>query len=603
VAINFPFCHENWYNLPTMQRYISVFLSIILLGTIAIGANIWLTALNRAVTSYRSPFIEAPPVPAEVELTKNTGVILVIVSGFGDGVFDTLELPNLTQLAQVGARATVQSLPPTYAQTSRVSLITGAPPETNGALPIDIPPASLDLLEVDTIFARASQSGLRTALVGATDWRYLLPRNHLDDIFLVDNGPDSNQLVTENALLALTGDELDLLVVHFSYPEYAAAYFGGEAYRQALRQVDEAIARIYQRSDLANNTLIVVGDHGHTSYGGYGGDELEVTSLPLIMAGQAVIPGSYSDAWHTDVAPTVTALLGVTPPAVAQGSALFDMLRLGQEAQVLAQIELARQRIALANYADYIRNDEPVPLGDTLAADLAQAEFALEQENLQGALTLAELAQQEADQRLAVSRYKARAHWRLLRLVIALIILLGWATVIWRRRGPYATVIVIAMIVTVGLYHALYRLQGYQYSISAIGNFNSLPYVVAQIMTVSLLAGGGLVLILLMLAGERKFASLLGVGYGFSVLVTFVFSLPLFWVFWQNGFIFREFLPDMSTAFWQVTALLQTMFAAIIGLFLPWPVMLLISFVNFVRYSLEGKPTQAEPDTIPGLRL
>jgi tetratricopeptide (TPR) repeat protein len=545
-----------------MQRYLSILLSIILLGGIAIGTNLWLNAFNRSITRYRSPMAEVPSVAAEAELPKNTGVILVIVSGLGSVAFDSLALPNLTQIAQVGAQANVQSVPPTFSQTSRVALLTGAPPETNGAPPIDIPSVTMDLLEVDTILARASEAQLQTMLLGASDWRYLLPRNYLDDTFLVDVEPGSDQLIAENALLAIDEDRFDLTIVHFAYPEYAAAYFGNDAYQQAMQQVDEAVARIYQRSDLGENTLIVVGDHGHTDYGGYGGDEVEVTNQPLIMAGQMVVPGSYSDVWHTDIAPTISALLGVAPPAAAQGRALFEMLRFDQKARALAQIELARQRIALVNYVFYTRPGEPAPLSDPLAVDLAKAESALDQANLQGAITLAQLGQEEADQRLAVARYNARTKWRWLRLMIAAIILLGWAAIMWRRRGPYALVIIVAVAITVGLYHALYRLQGYQYSISSIANFNNLPYVIAQLITVSLLAGGGLVLIVLMLTGEDKFASLLGVGYGFSVLVTFVFALPLFWVFWQNGLIFQEFLPDMNTAFWQITALFQTMFGS-----------------------------------------
>jgi hypothetical protein len=586
-----------------MQKYVSVLLSIILLGVIAVGTNIWLTALNRSVINYQSPLAEAPSVPQEVQLTQATGVILIIVSGLGSVDFDSLNLPGMTQLAQIGAQSNIQSTPPTYAQTSRVSIITGAPPETNGAPPVDLPLSSLKLLAVDTILARASQAGLHTLLLGATDWRYLLPRNHISGTFLVDVGPDSDRLVAENALLALGEDQFDLLVVHFAYPEYAATYFGTDAYRQALQEVDTAIARIYQSSNLADNTLIIVGDHGHTSYGGYGGAEPEVTNQPLIMLGQLVVPGGYSDVRHTDIAPTVSALLGVTPPAASQGRALFEMLRLDTIAQSLAQIELARQRIALANYTDYIRVGEPVPLGDTVATDLAKAETALEQKNYQGAFALAQLAQQEADQRLAIARYKARTSWRWVRLVIAAFILFTWIAIMWRRRGPYAVVIIIAVATTVGLYHILYQLRGYQYSISSISDFNSLLYTIAQIITVSLLAGGGLVLVVLMLTGENRFASLLGVGYGFSVLVTFVFALPLFWVFWQNGLILHDFLPDMTTAFWHITALYQTMLVAIIGLFLPWPIMLLISFVNFVRRILNNKPTQSEPDAIPGLRL
>ena len=146
-------------------------------------------------------------------------------------------------------------------------------------------------------------------------------------------------------------------------------------------------------------------------------------------------------------------------------------------------------------------------------------------------------------------------------------------------------------------------MQGYEYSISSINDFFSLPYSLGQLITVSLLAGGGVILIVLMLAGESNWARLLGASYGYSVLVTFVFALPLFWAFWQNGFVITDYLPDVDVAFWQVTALIQTIMAAILGLFLPWPIMLLILLVALLRRSLSKAPTRPESDALPGLHL
>ncbi|MFE5337163.1 alkaline phosphatase family protein [Isoptericola sp. NPDC056573] len=62
------------------------------------------------------------------------------------------------------------------------------------------------------------------------------------------------------------------------------------------------------------------GRHGSTT-------ELEV---PLVLAGSGVLPGRHPrDPWHVDVAPTIAALLGVDPPAGAQGRVLSEALRRG----------------------------------------------------------------------------------------------------------------------------------------------------------------------------------------------------------------------------------------------------------------------------------
>jgi hypothetical protein len=153
------------------------------------------------------------------------------------------------------------------------------------------------------------------------------------------------------------------------------------------------------------------------------------------------------------------------------------------------------------------------------------------------------------------------------------------------------------------LYHTLYQLQGYSFSISSLNDFSALPFDIARRTAVSMLAGGGLMLIFLMLTNEKNWVTLLGTGYGFSLLVTVVFTLPLSWAFWQNGFIVDWSLPAVQPVFWQITGLFEVMIAAILGLLLPWPIMFLNLFVNLVRHHLDETQPRPEPDALPGLHL
>ena len=338
-----------------MRKTLSILLSILTLGVIIVVTGVWLSGFYYSVLNYRATLTDTlPPVPRS-EGEQSTDVVLVIVSGLGNAALDSLELSSLTQIAQTGARAVVQSTPPTYSQTARMTLVTGAPPESNDAPPFDLPIETLWPIEADTIFARAHQSELRTALVGQADWRYLLPAGQLDESFFVDGSSrETDNLVFENALLMLNEGRFDLFVIHFGLPEYAASNLGEDAYRQALTQVDGYLAEFYQSIDLGRTALIVVGDHGHTAGGGYGGSEPEVAQQPLIMAGQMIVPGEFSEVSQVDIAPTVAALLGTSPPAANRGRALFEMLRLDKTTQTLTQIGLADQQIALLNH--YLAN-------------------------------------------------------------------------------------------------------------------------------------------------------------------------------------------------------------------------------------------------------
>jgi hypothetical protein len=75
------------------------------------------------------------------------------------------------------------------------------------------------------------------------------------------------------------------------------------------------------------------------------------------------------------------------------------------------------------------------------------------------------------------------------------------------------------------------------------------------------------------------------------------------WAFWQNGLLVGNYLPAIVPAFWQITGLLEVMIAAILGLLLPWPIMTLNLFVNWVRRRLDENRARAKSDILPGLHL
>jgi len=189
-------------------------------------------------------------------------------------------------------------------------------------------------------------------------------------------------------------------------------------------------------------------------------------------------------------------------------------------------------------------------------------------------------------------------------LPIALLIVIVWFMIIWRRRGIHAGSIVMATIITISLYHGLYQLQGHSYSISSLVNISSIPLEIARRTTVSLLVGWGVLLILLMLAGDGNSVRLLGSAYGFSLLVTFIFMLPFFWGYWQNGWGVTTHPPAVVPAFWQITSAFEAMVAAVLGVLLPWPITILCLFVHLVRRRLsETESSRAKTGALPGLHL
>ncbi len=573
----------------------------------AIGAIFWAQAFYESIKNYQSPLVDTELLPQVSPLPKMGNVVVVLVGGLGYDALESLNLPAFQQLAQVGANAVIQSSAPSYSQIAQITLVTGASPETNGAPLFDKSLEDLSPIEIDTIFTRARQSQHKTAILGPAHWRRLIPGNYLDETFFVDtSGPEADQAIVEAALPILKDNNTGLVFIHLTQLDFAAKHQGGpsgNAYRLAAGNIDAYLSQISRATDTNRGALIILGDHGYTASGGYGGTELEIVRQPLVIVGQNIIPGSYSDVSHIDIAPTISALLGAVPPTATQGRILFEMLRLNEQNQTIAQLTLTQQRIALAQaYLTKIKNPT-TSLPDTLSTDLARAQTAFAQNNISGAFQLARLTQEAADSQMIITRYNRIRSEQVSRLLVVGAILSIWFIVMWRQRGPYLGLIIVAAIATIGLYHTLYRIQGYSYSISDLNNFAELPFDIARRTAVSMLAGGGLILILLMLVNEENWVTLLAAGYGFGVLVTFVFALPLFWAFWQNGFIITWYLPAVNPVFWQITAFFEVMIAAILGFLLPWPIMFLNLLVNLVRHRLDETTPRPEPDALPGLHL
>jgi hypothetical protein len=497
----------------------------------------------------------------------------------------------------------IQSIPPSYSQVAQATLVTGASAETNGAPPIDKPVETLTPIQMDTIFARAHEAQQRTALLGNISWQNLIPQAHLDETFFVDGvGPGADQAVFEAALSLLARDDVDLMLIQLTQIDFAAKHQGGPISQDsqvAALTIDNYLEQISRVINAGNTALFILGDHGHINSGGNGGAELEITRQPLVVVGGSVAPGNYSDIRQTDIAPTLTTLLGIAPPAASHGRILFEMFRLGQQEQAIAQLMLAQQRVSLAQaYLAQIQGPEAA-IPTSLIDDLGHAQAAFAKKNISGALRLSLLAQEVADDQMSAARQSEMLAERWPRLFMALLVLVIWFTAMWRRRGIYVSSIILASIVTIGLYHALYQLQGYDYSISYFNNLSELPFDIARRTLVSLLAGGGVLLIFLMLVNEKSWLISLGTGYGFSMLVTFVFALPLFWAFWQNGWRVEWHLPAIEIVFWQITGSFEVMIAALVGLLLPWPIMLLNMFINLVRGYLD----ETKSSELSGLRL
>jgi hypothetical protein len=583
-----------------MKKYFAISLTIFTLAAVVVGASLWVRLFYTSAQNFRSPLTGIEIQPQSVFRPQTERVVVIILSGLNNDTNELPDMPALQQLQQTGASFTVQMPLPSYTYAAWGTLLTGAPPDTNGAPVLDLLPTDLPPLAVDTVLVRAQQTQRTTAVMGAAAWQKLLSNQQPTDTFFAKNpGPESDRIILENALTLIENNQPDLMLVQFSQLSTAfQSHADLDGILQATLTLDNYLEQIKNSLDLSHTVLMVLSDHGYTTNGGYGGSEPGIIWHPLVIVGKNIIPGNYSNVHQTDIAPTISALLGLPAPTAAQGRVLTEMLMLDERQQATIQLALARQRAALSEvYARQILKEQP-PFADQIGKDLALAQATFIGKNISGAWQLARLVQQEADRQIVLAAATRHNREKLMRLGAVSLIMAGWGGIMWRWRNRYGGIIIIGAITTISLYHALYQIQGYGYSLSSIDNFNAFPVAVARRTGLSVLTGGAIVTALLLLTREENWLTLLGAGYGLALLTTLSFAVPLGWAFWQNGFTITWRLPAVLPAFWQISALFEVMISAMFGLLLPWPIMAVNLLFSVARRSFRN--IRQNPTTLPG---
>ncbi len=350
---------------------------VLLAGLSLYAKDLTMSAWN-AVVKYQSPYLfQLEPVPATAKPSTG-GVLLIIVDGLRVDTSKELDTWN-------AARNGLGSTPP----GADLTAITGQPSLSDPAAAV-IPSGTTQeihavttnwyegLLRVDNLFTAAKRSGKTTTVVAGKGWVDLYGESigtmHKYD----DSSGDYDQQVFDRALSILRaaktpgGQPLpDLLIVHFSGVDNASHEFGGTSPENLAeaKKIDGYIGQLLADYDLADRTAILTADHGHIATGGHGGWEPEVINVPLVFIGRSVTPGKMPAANQWDIAPTISALLGMSMPSETIGKILDDVIKLPVDNLAKAYIDLGRTRYRFTEA--YVRE---VGKGLPPSQDLLEAE-------------------------------------------------------------------------------------------------------------------------------------------------------------------------------------------------------------------------------------
>ncbi len=555
-----------------MRKISKSIVLFIVLAIIALLSYQWQATLLTSAAAYRSPLGGEYPAPGEALSPQSERVVLVIFSGLGNELQRQLQMPVLEQLIEAGASATSVSSPPSFRQPAWTSLISGAAPGLNNAPPLAPFTGEARPFSPDTVFHSAQRASVGTALLGNPFWRKITPLNLVDQSVYAsfDDASGDEQLMRRVAPL-LEDKALQLFVLQFNQLADVASTGTLEDYQTAAKRLDAHLGDLVKQLDLEKTTLIVTADYGFIEKGGHGGNDTAVVEQPFVMIGKRVIPGRYNDIEQIDIAPTIAALLGLSFPSANQGRPLLEMLQLPDPDLAQTSVALAAQRVTLTQ--SYLQALEMPPAEKI--GDIAKAGQLLADKNYAGATKLAFYLVSQADEAARQAQAKRLSRERRLRffMLVGALIIVEWY--ITRQRTELWVDALLSGAVIVAAYHIIYRLQGLPYSLSAIINLEQSWFAVMLRTGVSVLLGSLFFLTLLALRRYTRSAVILHAAYELFFFAAVGFILPALYGFWQFGATVTWYFPDVTLFFYYFTALWQTFWLAVMGLFLPALIVLL----------------------------
>lgn len=443
-----------------MRRFVKILAVVLPVLLVLIGVGAYQVTLGAwdQVVGYESPCAyPLGAVPAKTPPLTDR-VVIAIVDGLRQ---DTVpKMPYMAELGRQWASATLVTGQPSLSLPAQAVFGTGALQEVTGVTTNWYSgPCRLD-----SVFAAAKRAGKSAAVFADGGWQQLFG-DYIDGGKVIDWSEQYDDQVLAAGIECLN-EPVSLIVVHFAGVDHIGHLRGAASaeYAATAAAIDRRLETLGAALDLNRDTLIIVSDHGHVAAGGHGGWDAPVVNAPAVLAGHGVLPGQLGTKSQADLAPTVCALLGLSYPAQATGTPLFDALAFDpvERAAAAAGLVVTRMAFTVAYVDDYSR-------GRLNVAALASVLRANDQS--QGTLDQSVAADECLRQARLEARNDAVARARRARALPALAaIILPLAGLWFLAKRRLALPALIGALHYFVIYYGRFFGRGYRFSLSA---FNS----------------------------------------------------------------------------------------------------------------------------------
>ncbi len=212
------------------------------------------------------------------------------------------------------------------------------------------------------------RAGLRLELYGDVPWSQMFGDRFHRQLTLPEDGrrPDGRPYRWPYAVNdidlrilphldeALISQRWDVLVwtIHGTDLVMHAFFRDSRLTARKLRFADLLIKGLIEQLDDGRTTFLLLSDHGCAPNGRHGYEDPGARETFYLLMGPRIVQGRRLDVEQIDLAPTLTALYGLTPPAPSAGRPAVEALELAPGQRAARLVAAAEQR------AEYLRRRE-----------------------------------------------------------------------------------------------------------------------------------------------------------------------------------------------------------------------------------------------------
>ncbi|HWH43240.1 MAG TPA: alkaline phosphatase family protein [Thermoleophilaceae bacterium] len=260
-------------------------------------------------------------------------VYVIVVDGCNRSRLWQARTPVMDHLAREGSEyLAVDTAYPARTVVCFSSMLTGAPPDEHGMRSNFAPRLGVRCESVFDVLDRHGRTG---RLVGIAHLLDPFGEEHVRSVTSVQPTGRIDHSLAAAAREVVERDDPDLLVLQLLAADQLGHVRGTrnpeylDQLEETDRRIGEFLAFLGERGKLDDATVILMADHGQgRGIGGHGHMDWGETPVPFVVHGRGAVPGAVSDEPRSvlELAATVSALLGVEPPASARGRPLVPEL-------------------------------------------------------------------------------------------------------------------------------------------------------------------------------------------------------------------------------------------------------------------------------------